>query len=129
MVNNRSHILSPQILEGMSKSRDTNSDPPPRRRCQNFSTLAYLKYLSGITGGFICRAERTILAVQPDQNPATGTYDYIIVGGGAAGCVLANRLSADPNKRVLVLEVPSPASCAHVHLWLSSSDIREVPSS
>ena len=29
-------------------------------------------------------------------------YDYIIVGGGSAGCVLANRLSAEPDTRVLV---------------------------
>lgn len=32
-------------------------------------------------------------------------YDYIIVGGGTSGCVLANKLTADGNKKVLVLEV------------------------
>ena len=32
------------------------------------------------------------------------TFDYVIAGAGAAGCVLANRLSADPAARVLLLE-------------------------
>ena len=34
----------------------------------------------------------------------TDQFDYIIVGAGSAGCILANRLSADPANRVLLLE-------------------------
>jgi choline dehydrogenase len=47
---------------------------------------------------------------------ATGPFDYVIVGGGTAGCLLANRLSADRNITVLLLEAGGKDDWIWIHI-------------
>jgi choline dehydrogenase-like flavoprotein len=60
--------------------------------------LILVLYLHIWISFFVLAAERKV---------ATESYDYIIAGGGLAGCLLADRLSAD-GKKVLVLEAGRP---------------------
>ena len=46
----------------------------------------------------------------------TPEYDYVIVGAGSAGCVLANRLTADPEIRVLLLEAGPPDRSLYIDM-------------
>ncbi len=45
-----------------------------------------------------------------------GTFDYVIIGAGSAGCVLANRLTEDPATRVALLEAGGKDNYIWIHL-------------
>jgi choline dehydrogenase len=51
-------------------------------------------------------------AARPDEV----AFDYVIVGAGTAGCLLANRLSADPARQVLLLEAGGPDDYIWIHI-------------
>ena len=55
--------------------------------------------------------------------PSIGSFDYIIVGAGSSGCVLANRLSADPGKRILLLEAGPTDWNPWIHVPLGYSKL------
>ena len=51
-----------------------------------------------------------------EERQDAGTFDYVIVGAGSAGCCLANRLSADPEVSVLLLEAGGKDSWHWIHI-------------
>lgn len=49
----------------------------------------------------------------PEENTS---FDYIVIGGGTAGCLMANRLSADPLNKVLLIEAGKPDTYPWIHI-------------
>ena len=65
--------------------------------------------------------EREIRAGLCEREGPDVRYDYVIIGGGSAGCCLANRLSADPGTRVLVLEAGRNDSLWDVYIHMPAA--------
>src|SRR5215472_10897456 len=54
-------------------------------------------------------------------------YDYIIIGAGSAGCVLASRLSEDPTVKVLLLEAGGKDTAKEIHMPVAFSKLFKGP--
>lgn len=50
------------------------------------------------------------------MSDSKATFDFIVIGGGSAGCLMANRLSANPATRVLLLEAGKPDTYPWIHI-------------
>ncbi|XP_069112056.1 uncharacterized protein [Argopecten irradians] len=95
------HIMDDTPTGPVHQKIPPDANPATRKpgglnfQCRLFSTLSQLR------STFSNNTQRRHAS---STSGGGATYDYVIVGAGSAGCTLTNRLSADPNNKVCVLE-------------------------
>src|SRR6266850_5150233 len=96
---------APVACKRRSTQRSEPRPPPPRRHgraCPGHPRLTIRTKKTWMPG---TRPGMTAKGWKPKMpRRLEGDFDYIVVGAGTAGCIMANRLSADPKNRVLILE-------------------------
>ena len=90
--------------------------------CQRQTRAATRSTTTTTSTALKCLFRRTSLqsfssATSPTTTDDT-TFDYVVVGAGSAGCVVANRLSKDPNNKVIVLEAGGKDDYPWIHVPL-----------